>query len=130
MEDQESSTYWDNIFADWESSGLKQREYCNRNNIKYSVFKKWRYRKKYGLEDDVKTASMLPIDLRNVASLQNALQMLNFIYRTYRNHPPQEHYLRTPMMSLKNQTAREAHLKAPNQPAATTDHIATIKVFL
>jgi hypothetical protein len=68
VQDQESLTYWDNIFADWESSGLKQREYCNRNNIKYSAFKKWRYRKKYGLEDDTKTASMLPIEVTSKPS--------------------------------------------------------------
>lgn len=62
MQEQESLTYWNKIFKKWELSGLRQQEYCSRNNIKYSVFKKWRYRKKHGLlENNAKPSSMIPI---------------------------------------------------------------------
>ena len=37
---------WRSIFADWEVSGLSQREYCRVKGIVYSTFIYWRVRVK------------------------------------------------------------------------------------
>ena len=36
--------YWSAVIADFESSGLKQKDYCKNNDISFSGFKYWRYR--------------------------------------------------------------------------------------
>ena len=68
MSEQESLAYWDKIFKDWESSGLLQPEYCVKNNIKYSQFKKWRYKKRNGISEDKPKGSMLPIEVTSTPS--------------------------------------------------------------
>lgn len=36
--------YWNAVIADWELSGLKQKDYCETRDILFSRFKSWRYR--------------------------------------------------------------------------------------
>lgn len=34
---------WAKYIAGWESSGLTQRQYCERETISYDTFKRWRH---------------------------------------------------------------------------------------
>lgn len=39
---------WQRINADWELSGLTQREYCARNGLSLKLFENWRHRVRKG----------------------------------------------------------------------------------
>lgn len=43
---------WQKINADWEQSGLSQREYCARNGLSLKSFENWRHRIRTSTEPD------------------------------------------------------------------------------
>ncbi len=46
LSSQKESPDWKAIFADWERSGLNQRNYCQKKKLVYSQFMYWRGRLK------------------------------------------------------------------------------------
>ena len=42
MENQENFDVWKRHIEEWNKSGLSQKDYCNKNNLKISTFGYWR----------------------------------------------------------------------------------------
>ncbi len=52
-----SATEWATIMADFERSGLSQREFCDSRGLSLKTFANWRYRLRPGREGFLRRAS-------------------------------------------------------------------------
>jgi len=58
---------WSKRIADWKTSGLGQRVYCNQKQLNYSTFVYWRGRLKQDKDHNIKKnkVNFLPVKLTN-----------------------------------------------------------------
>ena len=72
--------YWQEIFSNWENSGLNQKDFCQSTSVCYSAFKNWRYKLKNQQtivppQKDLSeiTSPFVPISIRSSKSAEMVL---------------------------------------------------------
>lgn len=60
------------MISDWQSSGLKQKQYCQTNKIAYHVFHYW-----YGVyrSSETNTGSFLPVKIKSIVATNKEQQI-------------------------------------------------------
>ena len=74
--------YWADHYRSWQSSGLSQRSYCQREGLSYAAFDHWRRRVRGGASlpatatsKRVSKLTLVPVQLDVAASRGNDIQL-------------------------------------------------------
>lgn len=57
--------FWEEIMREFERSGLRVKEFCNKKNLNFSRFKNWRYKIQQKQKDTNAKPEFIPVVINN-----------------------------------------------------------------
>jgi len=60
----EKKAYWREVFEEWSSSGISQRQFCEERGIAYSTFCYWRGQVLRDRGEEITSSLFLPVEVK------------------------------------------------------------------